>query len=103
MTKSDLIERVSEKVKNFTKRDVEIIADAIFDSMTDRLAGGEKIEIRGFGRFKVKEKKARTARNPRTNEYIDVEAGFKPVFEASKELRKRVNDAAGLTFVGEPQ
>jgi DNA-binding protein HU-beta/integration host factor subunit beta len=61
--------------------------------MSDSLIGGRGIELRGFGRFKVKERKPRTARNPRTNEPIEVKAGFKPVFEASQKLKKRVSKA----------
>lgn len=99
VTKKDLVERISERT-GLTQVDTKIVVESFLDSISSALQKGSNIEIRGFGRFKVKQKKARTARNPRTNEYIDVEAGFKPVFEASKELRKRVNDAAGLTFVG---
>ncbi|MEK7841271.1 MAG: HU family DNA-binding protein, partial [Deltaproteobacteria bacterium] len=64
MIKSGLVEKVAERVKNFTKRDVEIVVDEIFDSMTVSLAKGDKIEIRGFGSFKVKGHKARKGRNP---------------------------------------
>jgi DNA-binding protein HU-beta/integration host factor subunit beta len=102
VTKKDLVERISERT-GLTQVDTKIVVESFLDSISSALQKGSNIEIRGFGRFKVKQKKARTARNPRTNEYIDVEAGFKPVFEASKELRKRVNDAAGLTFVGPVQ
>ncbi|MBI3752526.1 MAG: integration host factor subunit beta [Deltaproteobacteria bacterium] len=91
MIKSGLIEKVSEKVKNFTKRDVEVIVDAIFDSMTARLASGDKIEIRGFGSFKVKEYKARKGRNPKTGEAIDVPAKKAPFFKVGKELKERIN------------
>lgn len=91
MIKSGLIGKVSEKVKNFTKRDVEVIVDAIFDSMTARLASGDKIEIRGFGSFKVKEYKARKGRNPKTGEAIDVPAKKTPFFKVGKELKERIN------------
>lgn len=102
ITKKDLVERISERT-GLTQVDTKIVVESFLDSISGALQKGSNIEIRGFGRFKVKQKKARTARNPRTNEYIDVEAGYKSVFEASKELRKRVNDAAGLSFVGQPQ
>ncbi len=91
MTKSDLIERVSEKMKNFTKRDVEIILDMIFDSMKNSLANGEKIEIRGFGSFKAKGHMARTGRNPKTGETIEVPAKKTPFFKVGKELKERIN------------
>lgn len=91
MTKSELIEKVSGKVKNFTKRDVEIIVDTIFENMTGSLAKGEKIEIRGFGSFKVKEHKARKGRNPKTGESIDILTKKTPFFKVGKELKERVN------------
>lgn len=91
MTKSELIEKVSGKVKNFTKRDVEIIVDTIFENMTDSLAKGAKIEIRGFGSFKVKEHKARKGRNPKTGGSIDISSKKTPFFKVGKELKERVN------------
>lgn len=91
MTKSGLIEKISEKVKNFTKRDVEIIVDKIFDSIKDGLVSGDKIEIRGFGSFKVKEHGARKGRNPKTGEAIDIPAKKTPFFKVGKELKERVN------------
>jgi len=78
-------------VKNFTKRDVEIIVDTIFENMTGSLAKGEKIEIRGFGSFKVKEHKARKGRNPKTGESIDIPSKKTPFFKVGKELKERVN------------
>ncbi|MBI3755509.1 MAG: integration host factor subunit beta [Deltaproteobacteria bacterium] len=91
MIKSGLIEKIAEKVKNFTKRDVELIADEIFDSMTASLAKGGKVEIRGFGSFKVKEHKARKGRNPKTGENINIPAKRTPFFKVGKELKERVN------------
>ncbi|MDP2681239.1 MAG: integration host factor subunit beta [Deltaproteobacteria bacterium] len=91
MIKSGLVEKVAERVKNFTKRDVEIVVDEIFDSMTASLAKGDKIEIRGFGSFKVKGHKARKGRNPKTGETIDILAKKTPFFKVGKELKKRVN------------
>ena len=95
ITKKDLVEKISERT-GLTQVDTKIVVECFLDSMSKALQEGTNIEIRGFGRFKVKKKRARTARNPRTNQYIQVEAGYKPVFEASKELRNRVNAAAGL-------
>jgi DNA-binding protein HU-beta/integration host factor subunit beta len=71
--------------------DTKIIVECFLDSIAKTLKDGKNIEIRGFGRFKVKEKKARTARNPRTGEMVQIEAGLKPVFEASKELKSLLN------------
>lgn len=91
MIKSGLVEKVAEKVKNFTKRDVELIMDEIFDSMTTSLAKGDKVEIRGFGSFKVKEHKARKGRNPKTGATINIPAKRSPFFKVGKELKERVN------------
>lgn len=93
ITKKDLVEKIAERT-GLTQVDTKIVVESFLESVSKSLQQGQNIEIRGFGRFKIKEKKARTARNPRTNEFIEVEAGFKPVFEASKELRKKVNKAA---------
>jgi len=90
VTKKDLVERISERT-GLTQVDTKIVIESFLEAVSHSLEGGKNIEIRGFGRFKIKEKKARTARNPRTNEYIQVSAGVKPIFEASKELRKRVD------------
>lgn len=91
MTKSELIEQVSEKVKNFTPKDVEVIVNSIFESMAENLAKGDGIEIRGFGSFKVKERAARKGRNPKTGETIDVAAKKVPFFKVGKELKEMVN------------
>lgn len=95
VTKKDLVEKISERT-GLTQVDTKIVVESFLDSVAGALQEGTNIEIRGFGRFKVKKKRARTARNPRTNQYIQVQEGFKPVFEASKELRNKVNAAAGL-------
>ena len=92
ITKKDLVEKISEKT-GLTQVDTKIVIESFLDSVSKAMQEGANIEIRGFGRFKIKRKRARTARNPRTNEHIQVYAGFKPVFEASKELRNRVNNA----------
>jgi len=91
ITKKDLVENISERT-GLTQVDTKIVVESFLESVAKALQKGSNIEIRGSGRFKIKEKKARIARNPRTNEHIQVEAGYKPIFEASKELRKRVND-----------
>ncbi|MBI5892705.1 MAG: integration host factor subunit beta [Deltaproteobacteria bacterium] len=91
MTKSELIGQVSEKAKNFTPKDVEVIVNSIFESMAETLAKGDGIEIRGFGSFKVKERAARKGRNPKTGETIDVAAKKVPFFKVGKELKEMVN------------
>ncbi len=90
VTKKDLVEKIADST-GLTQVDTKIVVESFLDAVAQALQGGSNIEIRGFGRFKIKEKKARIARNPRTNEHIQVPAGYKPVFEASKELRSRVN------------
>ena len=90
VTKRDLVESISEKT-GLTQVDTKIVIESFLESVARALENGHHIEIRGFGRFKIKKKNARIARNPRTGEQIQVEAGFKPVFEASDELRDRVN------------
>lgn len=92
VTKKDLVERISDRT-GLTQVDTKIVVESLLESISKALQQGKNIEIRGFGRFKIKKRRARSARNPRTNEHIQVQAGYKPVFEASKELRKRVNDS----------
>lgn len=90
ITKKDLVEKISDRT-GLTQVDTKIVVESLLEAVSQSLADGKNIELRGFGRFKIKEKRARIARNPRTNEQIQVQAGFKPVFEASKELKKRLN------------
>ncbi|MBD3322350.1 MAG: hypothetical protein GF350_14715 [Chitinivibrionales bacterium] len=90
ITKRDLVEKISEKT-GLTQVDTKIVVESFLEAVSRTLQSGMNIEIRGFGRFKIKKKNARIARNPRTGEQIHVDAGFKPIFEASNELRKRVN------------
>jgi nucleoid DNA-binding protein len=91
ITKKYLVEEISNRT-GLTQVDTKIVVESFLEAISKALSGGRNIEIRGFGRFKVKEKKARTARNPHTGESVQVEAGVKPVFEASKELKKKLND-----------
>ncbi len=91
MTKRDLIEEVGRLYPRFSRRDAEIIVNAVFENMTDTLAQGGRIEIRGFGSFVVKQRYAREGRNPRTGEIVAVAAKGVPFFKVGKELRLRVN------------
>jgi integration host factor subunit beta len=90
MNKSELIEFLSEKLAQ-PKKKAEDVVNLIFDSMTDILAGGGRIEIRGFGSFVTKNYEAYTGRNPRTGESIQVQPKRLPTFKVGKELRERVN------------
>ncbi len=91
MTRSQLIEAVASKTTNFSKKDVEIILGTLFSSVTESLARGEKIEIRGFGSFKVKHRDGRRGRNPKSGEGIYIESKRVPFFKAGKELKERIN------------
>jgi integration host factor subunit beta len=91
MTKSQLIEAVYEKTKVLTKNQVDAIVSFVFDGMKEALSKGDKIEVRGFGNFRVKLKKAKTGRNPRTNESVEVPAKNKVHFKIGKPLHYRLN------------
>ncbi len=94
MTKSDLIEILSEKQSLLNYRDVELAVRLILEQMSDNLATGERIEIRGFGSFTLHHRPPRVGRNPRTNEEVMVESCFVPVFKPSQQFRNDVMDAA---------
>lgn len=91
MKKSELTERVSEKIEILTKKQIETIIDMIFENMKEALSRGEKIEIRGFGNFKVKQRQARTARNPKTSEILQVPPKRAISFKMSKALKEELN------------
>lgn len=91
MTKSALIEKLSEKIEGLTKKQTEVIVDTVFESIKNALAQGEKVEIRGFGNFKLRSRKARKARNPKTGESVDVPPKKVPYFKVGKELREMIN------------
>jgi integration host factor subunit beta len=95
VTKRDLIEEVAQQYPRFSRRDTEVMVNAVFDSMTDALAKGERIEIRGFGSFIVKQRAAREGRNPRTGALVAVAAKKVPLFKVGKELRLRVDGQLG--------
>jgi integration host factor subunit beta len=91
VTKSELIEEVSRQMPDMSKRDVEIVVDTIFDNMRGALARHDRIEIRGFGSFIAKPRRAREGRNPRTGEKVHVPQKWVPFFTCGKELKDRVN------------
>ncbi len=91
MTKRELIEKLSQKVEGLSLRDAELVVDTIFQAMTEALARGERIEIRGFGSFEVRQRRARQGRNPKTGEQVFVPEKRVPFFKVGKELRLRVN------------
>ena len=93
MTKSELIQRIAELNPHLYHRDVEKIVSTIFDEITQALAGGSRVELRGFGAFSVRKRGARTGRNPRTGDAVRVDEKAIPFFKSGKQLRERLNDA----------
>jgi integration host factor subunit beta len=100
MTKADLIDEVSRAVE-MTRKDSESIVDTIFDSIVRALRGNEKIEIRGFGSFRTRQRQPRVGRNPKTGAKVDVPAKTIPYFKPSKELKDLIN--ASMARSAEPQ
>ena len=90
MTKADLIDEVSQ-LAELTRKDSEVIVETIFDSIVRSLRVGDKIEIRGFGSFRTRQRKPRVGRNPKTGERVEVPAKKIPFFKPSKELKDLVN------------
>ncbi|MCS7315350.1 MAG: HU family DNA-binding protein [Bryobacterales bacterium] len=90
MTKAELVEEVS-RVVEMSRKDSEVIVDTIFRSIVQALRNGEKIEIRGFGSFRTRERQARIGRNPKTGARVEVPAKRIPYFKPSKELKELVN------------
>lgn len=99
MTKAELIEEVS-RVVEMSRKESEVIVDTIFKSIVQALRNGEKIEIRGFGSFRTRERQARIGRNPKTGARVEVPAKRIPYFKPGKELKELVN---GPAATAEPQ
>lgn len=96
MTKADLIEEVS-RLAELTRKDSEIIVETIFDSVVRSLRVGDKIEIRGFGSFRTRQRKPRVGRNPKTGARVEVPAKKIPYFKPSKELKDLINGSETQT------
>ncbi len=96
MIKSELIEKLAGGNPHLMHKEVEKIVNVIFEEITSALARGDRVELRGFGAFSVKHRPARTGRNPRTGDQVEVSEKFVPYFKTGKELRIRLNP------VGEP-
>lgn len=92
MTKSGLIESLAAQLPHLAQRDLEVVVNTMFDAMTEALAVGRRIEIRGFGSFSVRSRRARQGRNPKTGELINVPAKRVPFFTVGHELKERVNE-----------
>lgn len=91
MTKRDLIDEIVRLYPVYSRRDAEVIVNSVFESMTEALCRGDRIEIRGFGSFVVKERQAREGRNPKTGEIVAVASKRVPFFKVGKELKNRVD------------
>jgi integration host factor subunit beta len=91
MIRSELIQKIAEENPHLFHRDVERLVNTIFEEITEALARGERVELRGFGAFSVKKRDARTGRNPRTGESVSVTEKAVPFFKTGKLLRDRLN------------
>ena len=91
MTKSELIEQLTEGHDILNKNDAEMVINLIFGRITHALADGDRVEIRGFGSFSVRERDAREARNPKSGELVEIPSRKTPFFKTGKELRERVD------------
>lgn len=96
MIKSELIQRIADRNPHLYQRDVENVVNAILDEITETMARGDRVELRGFGAFSVKRRNARLGRNPRTGAHVEVDEKSVPFFKTGKELRERLNDGAAV-------
>src|SRR6202030_1206528 len=101
MTKADLIEEVS-RLAELTRKDSEVIVDTIFDSVVRSLRVGDKIEIRGFGSFRTRQRKPRVARTPKTGDRVEVPAKKIPFVKPSKELKDLVSNSGSAARTALP-
>ncbi len=93
MTKSELIERIASRQTQLSAKDVELAVKTILEQMSQTLASGERIEIRGFGSFSLHYREPRQGRNPKTGETVELSGKYVPHFKPGKEMRERVNDS----------
>jgi integration host factor subunit beta len=100
MIKSKLIQRIAARNPHVYQRDIEKIVNIILDRIVDGMACGDRVELRGFGAFSVRFRKARAGRDPRTGERVTVERKAFPYFKAGREMRRRLNRKPGATAEG---
>jgi integration host factor subunit beta len=93
MTKSELIEQIAERQTQLSLKDVELAVKTIIEQMSQTLAAGERIEIRGFGSFSLHYREPRQGRNPKTGETVELSGKYVPHFKPGKEMRERVNES----------
>ncbi|HEX8556443.1 MAG TPA: integration host factor subunit beta [Sphingomonas sp.] len=91
MIRSELVQKLAEQNPGLTSQEIESIVTAFFGQIVERLAEGGRVELRGFGAFSTRARDARTGRNPRTGETVDVDAKRVPYFKPGKEMRARLN------------
>ena len=94
MIRSELIQKIADENPHLYQRDVERIVNTIFEEVTSAMSRGDRVELRGFGAFSVKQRNARVGRNPRTGETVSVEEKHVPFFKTGKLLRDRLNGNA---------
>lgn len=92
MIRSELLQELHKDNPDLRAEEIEQVVDVFFDEIAQRLAEGGRVELRGFGAFSTREREARTGRNPRTGEAVEVPAKRVPYFKAGKEIRNRLND-----------
>jgi integration host factor subunit beta len=91
MIKSELVQRLAKAHPHLYQRDIERIVNTVLDEITEALARGDRVELRGFGAFSVKNRPARTGRNPRTGAHVEVTEKSVPFFKTGKDMRERLN------------
>jgi integration host factor subunit beta len=91
MIKSELVQRIASQNQHLRQRDVDDIVHAVLNQIVEAMAGGDRVELRGFGAFSVRVRKARTGRNPRTGVPVRVSRKVLPFFKTGKEMRERLN------------
>lgn len=92
MTRSELVAKIAKSFPNLTSAQIEIIVHRIFEQISQALAQGDRVELRGFGAFSVRQRGARQGRNPRTGEHVMVDQKNVPFFKAGKDMRQAIND-----------
>jgi integration host factor subunit beta len=100
MTKSELIARLAERFPQLVAKDADYAVKMLLDAMTDALAQGDRIEIRGFGSFSLHYREPRRGRNPKTGDAVDLQGKYVPYFKPGKEMRERVNLNANQEISG---
>ena len=96
MIKSELVQKLADRNPHLYQRDVEHIVNAVLDEIEGAMTRGDRVELRGFGAFSVKNRPPRTGRNPRTGQKVSVTEKYVPFFKTGKEMRERLNDGVDL-------